>query len=798
MKTKFLIPIIIFICCLLTAGTNIVKADTFSDNTLIYTQYNKYASFYDNLEGITCFDVSDKYITYTLDGSGFYLINRTTKNKINSAIFSLTFNNISELHLTKNHLFIGDDSGLKALNLNTLSLTNIFINASKTTSLPIYKDYSISEDLDTLVIAGINDKEFAAYFYNPITLEFIRTYTNSAIASKFTQNNTLEMLNIATTTTEAYIVNNASNSYSSSLWSVNYNNSTIENPAKLFPKPNIISLAIYKQNDTDYLLAVDNKNIVYVLRTDLEYSTNNSDFDADQTLSGNSSDTGFLIKDISAPEQISVHNKDIYISDSGTKCIQKFKFEIVENKGTIIGTDIVIASECGEVGRFNSNANIDFADDQIIVADNNNKRVQVLIDDEVINLNSNSFSNIEIANLNNLEFATKIANSIYFTAYNEITSVQYIYSYNLTSGSINTLTHDSRIFDMCAIGKDLVFVSSGGLYKFNTTTNTFRQLSLYNFYDGKIAANSNHIVVFTANTLKLYNLNDGANITSLDIIDNVKDITLDNNNIYVLDSSNSKITKYIITDTNIANNNNFLVNGDISNFSSISVNPNSGVLYLFDNVNCKIDRLINPNFNFKEDSGLFQVNNKSVSVYSRPYFLNGIDTPSIIKHLNINERVDIYSKTSISYGNIEYYIIRLNNNSFGYINKNDLTYLSENVNYEVILPDATLKCYDNSDIIKIYESASTSSNVVAETANNTRVLIVDYSEDKKFALVRYYDSDQNLITGYVSTSQLSLDDLSKDQIIALILIGSSILLLVIILISVKIIRKSRIKKLSSN
>ena len=174
--------------------------------------------------------------------------------------------------------------------------------------------------------------------------------------------------------------------------------------------------------------------------------------------------------------------------------------------------------------------------------------------------------------------------------------------------------------------------------------------------------------------------------------------------------------------------------------------------------------------------------------------MNGIDTPNVVKTLDVNTRVNIYSTTSIHYGNIEYYIIELENNKFGYINKNDLTYLSQVINYEPILPDATLRSFNDSGEITVYSMPDKNSEIISTVKAGTRVLIIDQETYEDFIQVKFYDSNDNLIEGYVNKNQVNSDDITDNQKTALILVASSIALLVFISITITIIYKKRNKK----
>ncbi len=773
-------------------GSNKVLADSFSDNTLIFAHYNNKAEFYDNLAGITQFSLNDDIIVYTLDGTNIQILNKSTKQVSSLSVYGTTFDNIKDIQISKNFLFVHDDNGLSAYTLKNFVKVNIYIDVAKTTSLPNYKSFSIAENTDRLTIACINDNEFISYFLSPLDLSYISRYTNTAI-----NNQTQTMLNIVTNTNSAYIVNDSTNSESSSLWKIDYNNS-IQFTKSLFPKPNITSLVLYTYDETDYLLAINNTNVIYVLRTDLQYSNNNDDFDADQTRNGNTTDTRFVTNDLSLPNDIILHNNDIYISDSGTKCIQKFSFQLTtDNKGSIVGSKIILASECGEVGRFNQNSNIEFIDNKLIVADSNNRRVQIINDGDVTCLDKNVLTNLTVDNLTNLDSATIIDNTVYFASYNQNLNKQNIYSYNLETNITKSITHSiEKVLDITTINNSLYILGTNGIFEINTINEVCYTISHTIFGSGRITNIGNdQLVISVENNLHLYDTS-GIHLTTITIDKNIQDISSDDTTLYALIPNNKTIQKYNISYNNIALLCSLSYSFGDTDYNSISIDKTNGIIYLFDNKCCRIDKIMNPAFNYKNISGIYQVNNKNVFIYDRPYFLNGVDTPVILQKLKVNNRITIYSTASINYGNIEYYIIDLDDGDYGYINKNDLTYLSEVINYEIIYPNATLRTFDDTTTVKVYLEADETSLVVSEIETGTRVLTIDYDNNSDYTFVRFYDKNQNLIEGYVKTGLINTDNITQTQSTALILITCSIVLIISIAIVVSIIYKKRAKKLA--
>ena len=797
---KLLIKCSLIICllCACFMFVNTASADSFSANTLIYTYYNDMAEYYDNLAGISQFSINSKYIAYTLDQTNVIIVNIITKQSFSLQEYNLTFNQIQDITLTKNFLFVSDFAGLGAYNLKDFSKIDL-VTSTNSTPLGKFKSYSIFDNGDKIIIACINDYEFISYTYSTNNLKFKSTYTNtalnSAIHTKRSSDNEFKLLNVVTTDTKAYIINNSTNSSSSSLWEINYSSNTQFKTA-LFPKPNITSLVLHtsSENNTDYLLAIDNKNNIYVLKTNLQYNENEKDIDlADQTRNGNSTDSRFVINDISNPEDIVEYNGKIYISDSGTKCIQEFAFELTnDQKGSIVGKNILVASECGEIGRFNQNSNIDFANNTLVVADSTNRRIQKITDGVVTNYDSKIFESVTNENLDNLNTAHIVGNKIIFTSYNNSNSQQNIFEYTKDTNSLIMKPHSlARIFDSVISGNYIYYVCANGLYSYNTITGSTANINnIVYSTQSRIAILDNTIIITNQQSINTYTL-QGNQVSGANIADNILDITIDNTNIYLLHSDS--ISKYNIVDNNITLVSSLPIGANNSDFYSITIDKSTGILYLFDNTDCKIVKIINPTFNYKENRAIFQVNNKNVCVYNQPYFLNGIDSPQIITKLNVNDRVNIYSKTSLNYGNIEYYMIELEDNTFGYINKNDLTYLSEVVNFEVIHPNASLRAFDDSNTINVYSQANINSEVTATAPVGTRVLILDES-NPNFILVKYYDQDQNIVTGYIIANQVNHDAITPSQKTSLMLVGCSVALLLSIMIILSIIYKKKRKK----
>jgi len=794
MKKFILLIALILTAFMFSFNNQQVKADTFSDNTLIFAYYNDKAKYYDNLEGITEFSLNNDIIVYTLDGQTINILNKSTKQVSSLTRFGLTFNNIVNIELTKNFLFVQDNSTLTAYNLKTFVKQRIYIDVTKNTELPDYKSFSISEDNDKLVIACINDNTFVSYFFSPLNLNYLSKYTNSAI-----DNQTDLILNVVTTNNTAYIINNATNSQSSSLWKVDYSNAN-QFTKSLFPKPNIESLVVYNYQGTEYLLAINTTHVVYVLRTDLQYSNNNEDFDADQTRNGNTTDSRFVVNDLSSPNDIILYDNKIYISDIGTKCIQEFTFQLTnDHKGSIVGTDILLASDCGEIGRFNKHSNIEYLSNKLIISDTNNRRIQIINNGIVTNIDKDILTNLTQDNLNNLNTAIILNNTLYFATYNNTLLKQNFYSYSLTTNILNTITHNiEKVLDMTINGNYIYILGTNGIFEVNTNTtnNVCKMLTSTIFTSGKITNLSNNkLIISTNNNIHLYNIL-GQHITTATIDQNITDIVSDNNFCYTLIAENNSIRKYSIIDNTINLLTALTYDFYSSDYSSITIDKSNGILYLFDNNCCRIDKIINPAFNYKNISGIFQVNNKNVCIYDRPYFLNGIDEPVILQKLKVNNRITIYSTASINYGNIEYYIIDLDDGDYGYINKNDLTYLSEVVNYEIIHPNATIRTFDNSLSIPVYIDADINSLVIAQADIGTRIKIIDYNESTDFTYIKFYDKDQNLIEGYIKTNNINTDNITKSQSTALILIAVSIILIITIAVVVKIIYKKNNKKSS--
>ena len=777
-----------FVILLFLQPSYVVNADAFFDDTLIYTYYNEHALNYADLSDVSQIAINDAYIAYSTNSTTINIINKTTKQNIRFNPDS-NFSNIVDIYLARKYLFVQDNTTLRAFDIN--DLTEIDIKVDNDDTIGTYNKFSIAESNDRIAIACIGDHEFVTYFFKINNLVHTNTYTNTALT-----NETNTMLNVVTTVDGAYIINDATNSSSSSLWKIDYSKNN-QFDKSLFPKPDITSLITYKcqDNNTQYLLAIDNKNIIYVLRTDLSYAENVEDFNADQTRNGNTADSRFVVNDLYVPEDIYLFDNNIYISDSGTKCIQQFSFVITsDQKGSIAGRSIVLAGESGEVGRFNRNSNIELSEDKLIVADTNNQRIQILEDNTVTCIDQRLLTNTT-AYLGNLNNAVSINNVVYFTTYNDETSTQNIYSYNISNNTFKTISHSiNKVIDMTSYKNNIYILSTNGIFALTTTDDTIVAISNATFNDtARINICEEKIIVADGHDINVLSIN-GDSLYNTTITYTITDIACKQDKLYVLDDNDNKIIRYQVFDDSIDEIDTLSYLDLDAIYYSITVDAKSGILYLFDNKCSKIDKIINPNFNYSQNIGVFQVNNRNVSVYDRPYYLNGIDTPNVIKTLQLNSRVNIYSTTPIHYGNIEYYIIAIEDNTFGYINSKDLTYLHEVINYEVILPNATLRGYGNQEYIDVFDEPKDDANIIAKADVNQRVFVSNLDTTSDYTYVRYYNANQEIVEGYVKTTHINSDDLTKPQYLAIILIVISIVLLVAIIITAIVIHKKRLKQ----
>ncbi len=794
---KFLILICLMICCF--ASPNVAKADYSFDNTLIFTDYNDQVSFYADLTGISEFAINEKYISYAIDNY-VYILNKTTKHTF-TLPDNISLPSVDNLYMTKHYIFVVSGTDIYSYHMESRALSKIYIDATKTTILGGYIDYSVAEFTDSIVIAAITDSTFSAYFFNSDTMKYTSSYTNTALNNEIT-NTGYSLLNVASTATTAYIINNSAVADENSLWKVDYSNSNLCSRA-MFTKPNIETLVPYTYTDAamgttrDYLIAIDTNNAINIHRTDITEYVGNEEY-ADDVITGNTTDSRFVVNDLSTPEDITISNGMVWVSDSGTKCIQSFDFAVVSGKATITGNEIVLAGECGEVGRFNRNSNIEYMNGTIVVSDANNRRVQI-INDTITSYDKNILGT-DVDQLDNLTQAYQVGNVIYFMSYTKL-GKQNIFSYDITTDDLDLKAHNAtKVLDSTISGTTIYMVASNGIFILNTANGLISPILNATFADDShIAYITNDCIAITeGQNVSFYSVS-GTHATksnSVTISRNITDIVSSGRTLYILDNATKSIFSYTIdTQYNLADEKTLPYTNIDVDYYSITIDDKTGIIYVFDNKSCRIDRIINPTFNFVHNSGIYQVNNKNVSIYARPYYLNGIDTPNIIDKLDVNTRITVYSKTSINYGNIEYYIVDLGNNTYGYINRADLTYLSEVINYEVIHPNASIRAFDDREYINVYSEASFDSEIIATAPVDTRIYIQDYDSSNEFSFVRFYDKDQNLIEGYIANNLVDSDEISRAQVLALILVGCSIVLLIAILITIHVIKKRRLKKI---
>lgn len=801
-KMVILMLSVLFLFCAIFSGNlngEKIFADSLFDTTAkttaqilypnfsISDQEDSSIEFYIDLTNVKLFDLNSDNIFYTLDNSSLIVSNRETK--ISSVINSFT--NIEYIKSTKNFLFILDNGTLKIYDnsqFNKFGFSSIEIKnlsgLNNINSLGVISQMHISESSNEIQLAIMRSTNISVLFLKSTNLEQSNlNYSLPAIAGT--------IKNFATNSLGIYVVTDNSGLKVTYLV---YGETALGN-YYYFPQT-VSKLVCLKYNSIDYLATISQDNKLYLIKPNLSMGQSADNIALPETIANNG---GFLLGTIGKAIDLKFFGNQLYVADFETKAITIFNIVTRQDdttKADYKAYKILIASTCGEIGWFNDNSKVVANGNLIYVADSINNRIEIL--------NSLTASKIEnpinsTINLSNL-IVDSSKNVIYFSVNNTLDNYAKIAKYSTQTSSIletfSTMkisgvnSNLDKIFGACLVDGDLYAINASGLFSNSANASELTQvITTLGGFNSNSSINSfgNNLLIYNGNSLNIVSTS-GTIISSLSI-SNLVSITVDANlNIFALVSgTTNKISKYNF------DNNNLLEISSISDtnfnkYSSISIDKTSNVLYAFnDKINC-IEKIYRPLFNLVENSKTAITINQRVAVYSAPNFLNGDPNSIKVYSLPLNTILTLYSSEIITYGENEFYIVKINTNSFGYVNVADVVFNTSNIINTLQKTNAKISLLNNETNANIYNSATSLSTIVDSLENNYEIIAVSYTSEAEFTFIRYYDETQVLHTGYVKTTQIKLNEFNSNEIVALIIVGVCLILGVILLI---IYRKSR-------
>lgn len=153
----------------------------------------------------------------------------------------------------------------------------------------------------------------------------------------------------------------------------------------------------------------------------------------------------------------------------------------------------------------------------------------------------------------------------------------------------------------------------------------------------------------------------------------------------------------------------------------------------------------------------------------------------IITTLNYNDTVEVINE--ISNNNIKFYEIKIDN-KIGYINFYDAVYDNIKPITKRNKTNCTIISNSKEKFVTVYQNFE--DNFVETNKKikvNSKVIVNDnFSYNKKYNLVYFYDEQDNFIQGYINTKNLRKDGINLGLIIGISLIVISIVVFIILLI----------------
>ncbi len=127
----------------------------------------------------------------------------------------------------------------------------------------------------------------------------------------------------------------------------------------------------------------------------------------------------------------------------------------------------------------------------------------------------------------------------------------------------------------------------------------------------------------------------------------------------------------------------------------------------------------------------------------------------------------------------QYYIVRLINNTYGYVPS---TYVTQNVNIsEKFSSNATVKIYDYSTFVNVYSNVE-KEEIIGALSNDQRIYVDNYDKEAEFTMVRYLDGDNKIRAGYVDTKYITMDGGSPLITTAIILFAITFVIIIALVI----------------
>ncbi len=355
--------------------------------------------------------------------------------------------------------------------------------------------------------------------------------------------------------------------------------------------------------------------------------------------------------------------------------------------------------------------------------------------------NCQKITEFEINNV--LDLATDYYSNVYALNNNGITKYEYNTNYQLD----NTYNFDYNFSNITCFD---INKQNGEILCFNQDNQSIIQIknnittTLNEFIhpvNTQTSVSQSNIISFATTTKECYVFNY-PNCTDLSAKLNI------NTNVYVLDSTTYSNYYYVMY-----NNNNIINYGYVKKDVATLTQQTTSTPIIVEAIY------------------------KNVKIYKYPTILKDIKNINFaIAQINQNDQLTCISKSVISLDNSNYYAIRLQNGTIGYVNASDVRDITINNIKSLPNPNATI--LSTTETVKLYSNSSTESDVVLEIKTNSKIYVENYDETKPFNKITYVDDNKVAHNGYIETKYIKLETTNAHSVSAYILLAVGIVLII--------------------
>lgn len=643
-------------------SSNIVESATLSEG--LHTIYFNDHTNYLGLDDATCFTLSSSDLYFATNTSLYsYSFNNKTLTKI------LDCDNIEDLSYSINQLFVFKNSKLYKVVSNNLV-------EYKTCDMYSIYTYNNATYLSML----------SANIFTTIRIDTLSEVTlwEDTIPSSYSP------IAIANSNTTAYIV--AEQNSSTMILEKNFQQKTTTVYGYNF---NIDNISYWKDVDGSAILVYyTNDN----LRTITKHSDNESYIDVFTKILYNHGKHGFEIGLFYTIKDLYINQNHLYLLDEVYSSIQKFEYST-----DIKFVDVVTSSSAYTAGKFYNPQSFAVVDKEtLVVADTYNQAIQV-IDGTTSTLIKNYTNNTTKTNFNYVTRVIKTNTNYFVLQHDSLDNFEILIldkDFNLIKNIAHSLTD---ILDIAIINDNLYILDA------NTT-------SLYR-YTNDIIENTNISPIALSNDSKMHYIIETntlaiSNTASLYLIDmsdksietythdeNIKSVTSDYMG-YAYILSDTKITRINSAD-HTDNTKKANITLTSTNYTHISAEKETGILYLFDSKNQCFEALkTNKTYSLSSD-------------YTHPININEYLSDKVVNIGSTNENVFVYTypySTGLSYNisNKTVYILAEVNNYYyvAYRRENIDTYSNLGLGYISKDNIISIKTYTEKNLPQSYKVLS--------------------------------------------------------------------------------------------